>query len=620
MQVKRFALLVCGLCLGNVFVPSVASSSAPDRLAERHFGRLHYSLLTDTPLESLTLLKATDWQHLPPELAAQLPLLEAGLAIQLGMPLYAQQLLVASDTQPLAHYWAGYVAFLHEQDEEGLRRYDMFIAQVSSLEEALEIGISEERWNDLHYLAASAAQRQGVVEHSAANRLSDQHIGQIYLGYNQALATFDPQQPLDAMLALKNVIAQMPSTQDNEAKALRHQLLLTLGQWQLQEGRISEAMNTFGLIDGPSLQRDEALLHFGWSLARKRDWPMAMGVWQALTQLGDSVFSLQAQHALALGYAEQGGDVQAAEQLNSLVERLTGALAELDQLEQALRQGDYWFDYVLQNEKSGLWPSRHADLLVQLLTERQAAAYEGLAQLYKVRQQLHDVDERHQALLALLQQREQRLAQRMQRSEWVALQAQESALQAQAEQLSTALNTTTSQLDANDNNAYVSALLSLATPAQRGSWQRLLQAKQRWYRVSASQSLSPDYAVRLARLEGALLWQMAEHAITAQWDVKKQWKNTRAVRDEAVQRLARVSQLTTLDNPIVAQQNAIAAQRELVVATQAQVESLVKQTEDLLTTDALTLMTGRREELQQQQYRARLAILQLKDRWRGADE
>lgn len=600
----------------------VSANQAQDAEAERHFARLSYSIYTAPPLHSLSLLRSLDWSGAPSSISAQLPLLEAGLALQYGMPTYAQQLLAASSasSNPLALYWRAHIALSQRQDSLGLEEYQRLTQVVEEAPSAKAIGLTPEQWWDIHYLAASASQRQGDYQYPAQSLLPSTHIGQAYLMYNQALNLYQPQAPLDAMLLLKEVAARLSSHHDPEGQALKHQVLLTLGQWQLDDGRINEAMSTLGMIDGPSLQRDEALLHFGWSLARKRDWPMAMGVWQVLSQKGESLFALQALHALALGYAEQGGDVQAYQQLDKLITALALSSHSLGQLEGQLQRGQFWSAGLQQQDALRQWPTQHADLLVQLLTVEQAENYQGLNQLYSVQSQLDEQQQRLQALLVVLEQRQQRLEKRLQQQAVAQVSETMRALQQTELALASQLAEVETHHQDDNETLRVKALLSLATEPQRSAWQRLMQAQKRMQRLSEEAALSDDYAPRLARIKAALLWQMSEHAVTASWEVKRAWEQVETLSSQAQRQVNRVERLGAGQHPIAAQQQQVQGQIVQVQRYKEQVDRLTARAETSLSEQALALIRTRQEELQQQQYRARLAMLQLKDRWRGNDE
>ena len=218
--------------------------------------------------------------------------------------------------------------------------------------------------------------------------MPESHIARQYLGYNEAVSAFERgdyaladqrfkqlayalSRELEREISPSGWFSWLNWWQDkrdesvtkHETHALLNEVLLARGQTLLMLGEQEQALGVFDAIDtdiyandvraqqadiaqstasetgsAQSLIRDEALLHYGWGLAQSGDWPLAMGVWAFLSEQDNNLYTLQATHALAYGYAQQGGEVQAYATLQLLLSKLTVVIDELELLSRQIEQ------------------------------------------------------------------------------------------------------------------------------------------------------------------------------------------------------------------------------------------------------------------------------------------
>ncbi|MDF2177857.1 hypothetical protein P2G88_06300 [Aliiglaciecola sp. CAU 1673] len=646
---SRAALISLGWLLTTSVLAADTNDANKPSLA---FGQVIYALYQEDSLATLDAIALAESQITNEEERQQLALLKGGVGLSYGLSRQSkaifEQLLDSRPSLPMrarAWYWLARISFV-----QGKYQAVMDIYQRLQSTEKASSHLSQAQRDMLAYQAAYIAQKQGDGRwQEYAKDLSASALERQYLTYNQgseiyakgefrqALAVFD-----EALLALQQDKQpegfwlwhwlglsdfEAPSADEQmEQQALTNRLLLAKGQSQLAMDRVWPALESLGQIQGESLAADEALLAFGWTLARQKNWPMAMAVWQQLSASRNNIFALQATHALAYGYEHEGGEVQAFETLKGLTARLESALNELEQLALELNQADLMPLLARQSlSKPGedntsalkaRWPQAQQDLLVELLTG--ATHLEGgfaqLQTLYELKARLTRQMENLTHYRKLLDERELEHQRRAQHLNAEILAAPVEAIAKRYETLQAQLE----EAQSLDKQGQVVRLF--ANEKQLASLERLARAKGRLAEMQSVKPQSPEYAQRLARLQGILDWQLSESFVGDSWHQQKALKEVQLALTEARTQQQRLTEL-------LAQQDISAAQRQRVDALDSQAHkkagqlaTLIGDLENELRQRATDLVGERKAYLFAQRNLTLAAMLKLQDQYRGQDE
>lgn len=668
---KRFLLFYCfAIVIGSTSASSATTSATAEQHREAmRFGEVVYSLYTDDPLTSLSKMAKARQEGVSDEQLKIVSLLEGGVGLSYGMPDLAQQnlgqdvQLTGNSKGPLALYWLARLHFSQHNAEKGLEAYHAFLRTVEARDDDIDVLLTPSQWYDVNYEAAQASLNIGRPDISRFEQaLPSSHVTRQYLDYNEAVQAYsqgDYDKAINGFAAVAASLSKQLTTtttqeswlhwigwwqdreqaavQRAEIQALLNQVHLSHGQAMIARGRFTDALGEFGKINGQSLIRDEALLQYGWGLVRRNDWPLAMGVWDFLSQQPDNLYTLQATHALALGYAEQDGEVQAYDTLVRLVDKLDKVVGELDVLSQNLSGSGYWQSLAtgvrslnLDDEaRTGdsdwktLWPSAHQDLLISLmLTDvEQQDQLSQLEELYTLHSQLNERLRTLDRFTLLLNERDQSHALRTAAFEQSPTKARLSDIEEKLYALTSRLSQTKQMLDneaATDNSSLMFEALSVyADKPQLDMLERLDSAQARFMRLNEARTLRPTYEQRLSRLKGILLWTLSEQSIDAQWTLDKAAKKTQTLLDQAKNRQTRFESLLGKNNLTFAERQRISGMKARIALHVATTTQLIKALEQQLTNEAMLAIEARRYYLVQQQNMSKLAILQLKDRWRS---
>lgn len=671
---KRFLLFYFVACaIGG----TSASTAATSTTAEQHhealrFGEIVYSLYTDDPLTSLSKMAKARQEGVSDEQLKIVSLLEGGVGLSYGMPDLAQRnlgqegQLMGNSKGPLALYWLARLHFSQHNEEKGLDAYHAFLRTVEARDVDIDELLTPSQWYDVNYEAAQASLNIGRPDISRFEQaLPTDHVTRQYLDYNEAVQAYSKGEydtAINGFAAVATSLAKQLTTtttkeswlqwigwwqdreqeavQRAEIQALLNQVHLSHGQAMLARGRFTDALGEFGKINGQSLIRDEALLQYGWGLVRRNDWPLAMGVWDFLSQQPDNLYTLQATHALALGYAEQDGEVQAYETLVRLVNKLDNVVRELDVLSQNLSKTGYWqslasgvrslnvddVDRTGDSDWKALWPAAHQDLLISLmLTDvEQQDQLSQLEELYTLKTQLNERLGTLGRFTLLLNERDQAHALRTAAFEQSPTKARLFDIEEKLHALTTRLAQTEQTL-ANESvidsaDVMFDALSVYADRPQLAMLERLDNAQARFNRIKEARTLRPTYEQRLTRLKGILLWTLSEQSIDAQWTLNKATKQTQALLEQAKARQTQFESLLRQNNLTRAERERISGMKTRIALHVATTTTLIESLEQQLTNEATLAIEARRYYLVQQQNLSKLAILQLKDRWRQGSQ
>lgn len=667
----KIAKTVAGLVFGALLtVPAHATDEphSPQALSRLHLGNAKYALYHADPLTALTRMAVAATQPLTAADARQLALLQGSAALGWGMPAQAGQVLqdvLDQDindeaTRVRAHYWLSRLYFSQNQVPQARHHYEKIAAMAASDKRGDTHYLTESQWDKLHYMAANIQVLASAPE-AYSEQLSSTDIEAYYLLYNRGVMAFqqnqlreaealfgqaqqglsshlspgrEPAQGLLSWLGLGNN-SQPEQVSVAEYQALLNQILLARGQTLLAEGKLAQATDAFGQISGQTLARDEALLGYGWALAQGDDWPMAMGVWQFLTEQPENLYTLQARHALGLGYAQHKGYQDALQHFEALDAALSDAVDELDALKQRVAEPNYWFAIgnALAHDHTGeplpsayvSWPQVHRDILKRIVTTEQAQSSYALLQHLRtlsdmrelLTQKQHDIRQ----FTMLIDERRVEHARRVRAIDTASHDDTLRTLSAQSQALRTRIEQAAREAEqARTQDAYFAAIAQLAKPEQQPQLARLQTASAQLQSLQQHNRAKPEHQARLQRLQGILQWQIDDEFVPLMWQYKKQLNTLDDLRHEAAQRLQALEQLVANPAMFDAQQARVDAAAAQIATRQQEVARLADTVVATLISRTRQALETRRSYLLEQQTTTRLALLQLRDRWQPAGQ
>ena len=634
-------------CFSTPESPAVAEDtrSAEQILAQKRqdlaFGQVVYSYFQDAPDKTLLqgaltrLNQETAQTPYLNENQDRLDLMKGAVSLQLGMTQQAESIftrLLAQSADPYIQantwFWLAKSSFAQKRRGVSERAY------AAILENDLEDELSEEHWEELIYQVSHERMSNGGDWETLAAELNSDSIYQTYLIANQAVIQHNQQDydaASDAFIAAKLQLNDTPvenSIQEDisaswwswfnwfgsgltdsqeeraflERNALFDRLNYGLGVTLLEQKDYTNALIALKSIGRESLHAEQAMLTYGWTLAKENRWPLAMAAWQYLRDNSQGIYAMQASHGLAYGYEQQGALAEAFRSLRDSSRQLDSAMASLSDFGIKVEQADF-FDTVA----NGNWPIEHRDLHVLLLSgdEEIDSAY-----LLEVRRQakqlLNTLDDnlaQIDSMYRLLDEREQAFARRLDALSLTDAQAILDSTETRIQNFEAALN-----------SDQISDKL-LATSEQVSAMERLEKAEQRIERINAERArkLSKKYTQRVARLKGLLQWELSEAFPETRWQHQKQLAKLKLAYADANRQYQRLKKLQS-DTQIIAEQRA----RVDVMASSAQADytrtkTLVDSLTRRLTEFLQANMALRMQELSDQQVATRLAIIRIQD-------
>ena len=639
------------------------TADSTDPMSRIHLGEAVYALYEADPFNALTQIAVSHQRELVPEDRRQLNLIHGGVSLGWGMPGDAQQALqtVLNDPQSdlttriRTRYWLSRLYFSQGNEGKAREHYQEIAGYAASDARGDTSYLTEAQWDQLHYMAANIDILAGR-DSAFADKLTDTDIETYYLLYNRGVTAFSAnnlrqaeqffasaqrglvtnlapvEAPKESWLSWLGIKSDPSPDQVNEQEfqALLNQILLARGQTLLAEGKLAPATDAFGQITGQTLARDEALLGYGWALAQGDEWPMAMGIWQFLTEQPENLYTLQARHALGLGYARHKGYKDALTHFETLDAALIKAVAELDTLKSQISDSAYWSaigsalsesdDAEVVPEAYAAWPQVHRDILKRIVTtDAQQSSYSLLQHLRTLSEMLRVLNAKEKAAgqyTTLIKERRIEHARRVRAIDTASHDDTLSAITRQADELEQRLNSAMKMAKAPSSDSdYFDAIATLAKPEQQAALSRLSQAEARLERLLASRELKPEYKDRLARLKGIIQWQIDDQFVPLAWQYKNQLTSLQALRDEAQTRLDALNEL--VENPMIfdEQESRVERATDQVAMRQQETNRLIDVVTQTLIARTEEALETRRTYLLEQQTTTRLALLQLRDRW-----
>jgi hypothetical protein len=606
------------------------------------FGQVVYSYFQGAPDQTLlqvALARSNELTAQKPyalENRDRLDLMRGAVSLQLGMTKQAESIfhrLLAQSADPYIQantwFWLAKSSFAQKRMGASERAYTAII------DSDLEDELSAQHREELIYQVSHERMNNSGDWEVLAEELSRDSIYQTYLIANQAVIEHNNQDyeaASEAFMAAKLLLNATPVAnsiqEENESaswwfwfnwfgndltesqevrafqerNALFDRLNYGLGITLLEQKDFANALIALKLIGRESLQAEQALLTYGWTLAQENRWPLAMAAWQYLRENSQGIYALQASHGLAYGYEQQGALAEAFSSLRDSSRQLDLAMASLSEFDLQVQQVDF-FD----NIANGNWPIEHRDLQILLLSGESDFDSAYLLEVRRQAKQLLNTLDQNIAQIGgmyrLLDERELAFASRS-----------ESLSLTDAQEI---LDRTKVRIAAFESalNASQTSDKLLATNVQVSALERLEKADARILRINneRERQLSKKYALRVARLKGVLKWELSEAYPATRWQHQKQLNNLNVAYVDASEQYVQLKRLQR-DTRIINEQRS----RVDVMALSAQTdytrtENLVDSLTQRLTEFLKAHMAARMQELADQQVATRLAIIRIQD-------
>ncbi len=452
------------------------------------------------------------------------------------------------------------------------------------------------------------------------SQLSGDSVYRNYVLYNQGLADLQESDYEGAVSALTELAEKddgvfgnwlsgwwspIQQSGENEVQALQDRANLTLGYAHLQQNKPTQAIQAFTRVRLDSLDTQAALLGYGWAASTQQDYQLALSVWERLLAMPHSTeYILEAYLASAHAYEKAFAPRQALQKLQAGLARFASELTELDQIKTQLSE-----QFFVSLAQSAYQPEELPPQLGGLLlSEDVRVQTTQLQESLLINRQLNQWRNRLDTFFLMLEEREQVAIKRAERLKQDKFLLRLSELQSKRDTLATALAAAQAENP------------MLLMSEQEQAWaSRLQKAQKRYTRINqvkaaAGQNpLSDKYQRRLARLQGALLWRVAENFPQRRWSAQK---NLNALDASLIKTRAQQDILTgRLNTP-----PDYSEQRNSIGQIQDRLTKQLNVSDGLVTAQLTELKKVFSEKIEQQiallknyQLQAQLAVVRLND-------
>ncbi|MDP5030584.1 tetratricopeptide repeat protein [Paraglaciecola sp.] len=386
--------------------------------------------------------------------------------------------------------------------------------------------------------------------------LSDNSIYHYYLLYNQALASLkngETERAIEQLASLVNrpnrgftqlitgwfspLLQESRPDSEDEAQEQQQEVLgiidranLTLAYVLLQQNKPQQAYRVFAKIRRQGLDGDAAVLGYGWAAVKSEELQTALGIWQSLINLPQhSEYTLEAYLASSYAYEKAYAPRQSVAVLSAGVSRFHQALAELSVAREQVNQAPFLLSLAhnYDAEQALLIAPKIANspdtsMLLELLNS--IGVSNGFRHELSALQQTQRLDAQYQEWQTRMAHYQLMLDEReIERTERAKAMLQSQIFE-QLAQLQAKRDALAKQLRVAEQQADGIVLMPLEYQQQ---YTRLQGAKQRWADIEQAQSrlqqntLKAEYAQRLRRAEGILIWQASEAYADKRWQAQK---------------------------------------------------------------------------------------------------
>ncbi|MGH1470451.1 MAG: tetratricopeptide repeat protein [Cellvibrionaceae bacterium] len=616
-----FAATILAASLLTTSLPSLADNDEPlSSVADLRYGATLYEYYQGNYFEALSELMVAEERGGIQGHTDNPKLIEGGINLSFGMEQTAGDIfneLLASDangefTRPLevrnaAWFYLGKLRYLRgdwDGTEASFKNISgRFDKELVSELEALAINLAIRR-NDL--ATAESELRK-------ARNLDDwRHL--IYFNMGNAYSRAQQyDKAIDYYDRLANLpISDLPSLQE-EQLVLYDKALTAAGYNYILQGEHRKAINRFKQVRLKSDFSNRALLGYGWAAAENNNHRLALRPWQELSKRSLTFPSVQ-EALIAVPYAYEKLKVpgqalieyQNAEQaFENEIARIQVVMDEMNDVDllTALKiketDNKNWF---LLNEKNGVQP--HIIYLTELFSLNQfQGSVQELRDLLHISERLNDWKDRLDAYSFMLDQREIKRADQVERLASRNLAEQLTDMMARRNRLTDQLNTIESERD----------YLSLADGDQKELYDIVLGLEEKILRLKNAGEDVEEYEAVAKRYRGLLYWNASEASAEKRWQVRS---NLKALNDgvlEAETNLDRFQRVVAEAPDIEPYRIRISSLNTRLTNQSRQVDAAVALAETTLRRKISGELARQQMRLQHYMSQARLAVARLYD-------
>lgn len=399
-----------------------------------------------------------------------------------------------------------------------------------------------------------------------------------------------------------------------EREGFSDRLHLAMGYASLGMRSPRQALTQFANIRQHQQASANALLGYAQALASQDELPMALAIWQKVSEdFPASISALQSLLAMAWQLEQAGDEQQAWQKLQVSLEQLALAEKDVNNTLSWLKQDDF-LDTMVTKDAFGnesmqvqTWPQSQSDILQSLLAGQPRQQLNSWLELAQQQKSLEQKQTDLVGFKRLLDERKQTAVIRGEQLAQADFIEQIADSEKRLASLSQLLEQAQQQQDAS----------VLANEEQLAQLARIKKSQQRLQRILKGKTLSPKYAQRLKRIEGILKWNFADNYQPLIWQHQQALKQTQHYLDQA--KTSKDNLLTRISSPpqYPAEYQKITDMQTRIKAFQSTIDELKLGIAVEVTRKAKQALYQRVRHLKQFEQNIKLAMLRLQDKDRN---
>ncbi len=307
LMMRTLCLLLC------LHLPTLTAQEDAEPVGSPEWGEVLYYHYRGDDLEALIRLLAREQQGKLKQHEATANLFAAGLLLDLGLPVAAQERLDNTPAELLTDWQKSRLSMALARVYYRQQLYSQAQQQLAGINEK---HLDEDDIQRKRLMSAQLLFRNRAYEAASRQLEAIEHKGnmQLYARYNNGLSLLQLNDPLAQVKGeqLLNSLAELQPV-DQEQYALKDQAILALALYSLKIKDPRRAQNLLLTLRVDGLLSHDGLLMLGWSYAAAGDYQKALIYWLKLSEQDDLLEPTIQEAWLAVPYAyQQQGDFQSA--------------------------------------------------------------------------------------------------------------------------------------------------------------------------------------------------------------------------------------------------------------------------------------------------------------------
>ena len=307
------SLVLTGSLLLCLYSPVNVAKEQGEPVRSPQWGEVLFSHYKGDDLDALIRLLAREQQGKLKEHETTANLFAAGLLLDLGLPVAAQERLDNTPADMLSAWQKSRLSMALARVYYRQQHYNKAQLQLAQIDEK---HLDEDDIQRKRLMSAQLLFRNHEYEAASRQLESIEKKGnmQLYARYNNGLSLLQLNDPLAQVKGeqlLESIVQLQPL--DQEQYALKDQAILALALYSLRIKDAKRAQNLLLTLRVDGLVTHDGLLTLGWSYAAEGDYKKALIYWLKLSEEDDLLEPTVQESWLAVPYAyQQQGDFQSA--------------------------------------------------------------------------------------------------------------------------------------------------------------------------------------------------------------------------------------------------------------------------------------------------------------------